>query len=316
MKDIFKTNWFLILISVLSAILIWVYVVYEINPMYEMTIRKLPVEYLNQSSDFDTGKLTVLSANSETVDLKVKGKRSVLSKVKTSDIRCTINMGDVKSSGTYSFPLNISFNVDGVEVVSKNPYNISLNIDKVVTEEKEIKIETVGKPADGYIAESVEYTPLKIRLTGAKSIVSKVKTAAIKVDLTGAADTISGRYKVKLYDSEGNEYDNESISKNITYTELKYNIFQSGSISVNPVLSDEINRYGEKLTVSKIKPSKLTVIGDKRVMLKLDKLDTEEINVSGIRNGDTVKVKISELPENSYFDGETDEVEITFSTEE
>ena len=88
MKDIFKTNWFVALVSFLCAVVIWVYVVYQINPMYETTVRKIPIKYMYQSSDFDSGKLMILSSNSETADIKIRGKRSTVSKLKRDDIQC------------------------------------------------------------------------------------------------------------------------------------------------------------------------------------------------------------------------------------
>lgn len=314
MKDIFKTNWFLVVVSILSAIVIWVYVVYQINPMYETTIRNVPVNYTGMSDDFDTGKFTILSTNSENVDIKIRGKRSVISKLKKDNINCSVNMSDVVADGSYTLPFSINFNVDGIEVLSKNPYNIVLNIDDVVTKEKEINIDTQGKPEDGFIAESVEYSPLKIRLTGARSIVNKIDSAGITVDLNGATDTISGRYKVKLYDKNGEEFTDDRISKNVTYTELKYNIFQAKSVEVSASLSSDTNNLGKKIKVSKIKPSKVTVIGDKRELMNIDKLKTKKIDVSNIKDGDTVTVELDELPENTRLEGDSMEVEITFKT--
>ena len=316
MKDIFKTNWFLAVISVLVAIIIWVYVVYQENPMYETTIKNVPVNFTKLSDDFETGKLTVLSSNTKSVDIKIKGKRNVIAKVKRDSINCSVNMSDISSEGSYTLPFSINFNVDGVEILSKKPYNISLKVDDVITKEKEIKIDTQGKPAEGFIAESVEYSPLKIRLTGARSIVNKIKSAGITVDLNNATDTISGRYKVKLYDKNGEEFTDERINKNVTYTELKYNIFQTKQVEVSASLSSDTNVYGKKIKVSKIKPSKFTVIGDKRELMNIDKLKTEKIDVTHVKDGDVVKIKLDELPEDIRLEEKTEEVEITFKTAE
>lgn len=315
MKDIFKTNWFIMAVSLLSAILIWIYVVYEINPMYETVIRKVPITYTRQSEDFENGKLSVISMDSETVDVKIKGKRSTISKLKADDINCTVSMSDVQSAGEYSLPISVSFNTDGVELLSKNPYKLSMEVDNVITVEKKIEIETTGKPASGYIAESVEYSPLQIRLTGAKSAVKKINKAMISVDLTDAEDTIAGRYKVKLYDKNGNEFVDDSINKNITYTELKYKIYQSKNIDINAVLSSDSNYYG-KVSVSKIKPSSLEVHGDKRVMLKLDKIDTKKIDVSHVKDGTTLTVELEDIPEDMRIENDVKKVEVTFKVED
>lgn len=315
MKDIFKTNWFLMAVSVLSAILIWIYVVYEISPMYELNMKKVPITYISRSEDFENGKLTVTSLNSETVDIKIRGKRSVISKLKKDDINCSVNMADVKKSGIYSLPINVSFNTDGVELMSKNPYKLSMTVDNVVTVEKKIEIETSGKPADGYIAESVEYNPLKIRLTGAESAVKNVDKALITVDLTGAKDTIVGRYKVKLFDKKGNELEDEDISKNITYTELTYKIYKTQKVDINPVLSSDTNMYG-KVGIKKIKPASVTAMGDKRIIMKIDGINTEEIDVRHVKDGDVLTVKLEDISDDVRFEGDISEVEITFEVEE
>jgi len=64
--------------------------------------------------------------------------------------------------------------------------------------------------------------------------------------------------------------------------------------------------------VDKIKPASLTVIGDKRELLNIDKILTEEINVRYIKDGDTITVKIEDLPENTRLEKEVTEVEVTF----
>jgi len=312
MKDIFKTNWFLVVISILSAIIIWIYVVYQVNPMYETTIRNVPVNFTKQSKEFSSGKLALLSTSSETVDIKIRGKRSTVSKINRNSINCNVNMSEITSEGAYTLPFGINFNVDGIEVLSKAPYNITINVDDVITKELDINIDTTGTPAEGFIAESVEYTPLKIRLTGAQTIVKKVKDAKILVDLKNATDTVSGRYKVKLYDKNGQEFEDERIKKNITYTELKYNIFQTKDTEISATLSSDKNSRGQIVKVDKIKPASLTVIGDKRELLNIDKILTEEINVRYIKDGDTITVKIEDLPENTRLEKEVTEVEVTF----
>ncbi len=312
MKEIFKTKWFMAGISFLCAVVVWVYVVYQINPMFETTIRKVPIKFMYQSEDFDSGKLTMLSTSAETADIKIKGKRSTVSKLKRDDILCSVDMTDADSAGSYSLTLKVNFNIDGIELTSKSPYSVNVVVDDVITVEKDIDIDVHGKPADGFIAESVEYSPLKIRLTGARSIVKKIKTAKITTDLTGASDTISGRYKIHLYDKDGNSFEDDRVSTNITYTELKYNIFQNKTLQIKAELSNSANNRGEKVSVSKIQPSKLSVIGDKRELLNIDELETEKIDVSHVKDGDTVKVKLKNLPENARLEEEIQEVEVTF----
>lgn len=316
MKRLLKSNWFLFTCSLLAAMLIWIYVVYEINPIFETTIKNVPINYIKYSEDFSNGKLAALSKSHETVNVKIKGKRGTLSKVKRESVYCNVNMSDVNVAGTHKIPISVSFDISGVELVSKDPYNVMVQVDKVVTRELDINVETKGTPADGYIYDSIEYATDKIRITGADSVVGKVKSAKISVDIAGKTDSQNGRYKILLMDKNGDEVSDEGISKNISYVELKCNILRLKELKVSPKLSDKVTYNGKKVTVDKISPDKIAVLGSKTLLSSVDEIETEEINVNRLKDGDTVKAKLSELPQNVKFeDEEIKEIEITFKVE-
>ena len=57
MNEVVRKNWFLLLISLLVSIVIWIYVSYVVNPTYVKKINDIPIVYNNLSSDFESGKL-------------------------------------------------------------------------------------------------------------------------------------------------------------------------------------------------------------------------------------------------------------------
>ncbi len=310
MKNLFKSNWFLMGISLFSAIIIWIYVVYQISPVFETSIKNVPITFSKYSEDFDNGKLTVLSTNTDAVTVKVKGKRGTLAKLTRDRINCSVNMSDITKAGTHKIPIMVSFDVSGVELVSKDPYNVSVVVDKVVTEEVDITVQTKGTPAQGYIYDSIEYSVDKIRLTGAKSVIDKVRTARIGVDITGKTESQSGRYKIVLLDKNGEEISDDGISKNISYVELKCNILKLKAVKVNPVLSDVKTYAGHKVAVSKITPEEINVLGSKNAVTALEKLDTKKINVRYAKDGDKIIAELEEIPENIRLEQEIEKVEV------
>ena len=64
MKNFYKSNTFLAIVSVICAIIIWIYVVYEVNPLYETWVEDVPVQCVNTSSLFDDGSLVLVNENS------------------------------------------------------------------------------------------------------------------------------------------------------------------------------------------------------------------------------------------------------------
>ena len=316
MKKLFDSNWFTITLSVLAALIIWIYVVYEINPTFETTIKNVPVNYVRYSEELTNGKLSVLSKSSETVNVKVKGKRTTLARVTRDSVYCSVNMTDVDVAGTHKIPIAVSFDISGVELVSKDPYNAVVQVDKVVTQEMDIAVETSGTPADGYIYDTIEYSTDKIRITGAKSIVSKIKKAGITVDIANKTESQSGRYKIILTDANGNVIDDSGISKNISYVELKCNILRLKELAVNAVLSAKTTAGGKKVSVKSVTPAKLNVLGSRTAVEALDKLKTEKINVSYVKDGAEIEVKLEELaPGIKLEDEELETIEVILKVE-
>ncbi len=314
MKNFFKTNWLTLTISFLSALIIWIYVVYQVNPTFETTVRNVPITYTKHSEEFTNGKLVLSGANTETVNVKIRGKRTLVAKITRDDINCTVDLSGVESSGTHKLPINVSFNTSGIELVSKDPYRISVNVDDVITEELPVQVVTKGTPKDGYIYDTLEYNKDTVRITGARSVIKNVKKAKVVVDITGKSDPINGRYKIILTDAEGKELPETGITKNISYLEIKCNILQLKEVSVKVNLSSDKTLQGKKVT-AKANPDKLNVMGNKTTLATVTEIATERVDVRYVKDGDKVTIKLEEIPESLRTEGDVKEVEIEFKVE-
>lgn len=311
MKNFFKTNWITLSISLLSAILIWIYVVYQINPIFETTVRNLPVSYVKYSDAFTTGKLVVASENVETANVKIKGKRSNLSKLSKEDIICTVDMSGVTSSGTHKIPIGVSFNASGIELVSKDPYSVIVAVDDVITNELAVDVTSRGKPGEDFVLDELEYGVNKVRISGPETLVKKVKKARVIVDVTNKVESFSGRYKIILEDKEGNLLPEAGITKNISYIEVKSNILYQKQVNVVAELSHTKTSDGKTVTANVV-PEKVKLIGNRSVLTDIDNVRTESINVLNVKNKDKIKVKLNGIPENVKVEGGKTEVEVTF----
>ena len=94
MKKLYKSNTFLAAVSFIFAVFIWIYVVYDVNPMFETWITDVPVECINVSNLFDDGNLVITGQNENlieggtNIDIRIKGKRSVVSSIKKKNFNC------------------------------------------------------------------------------------------------------------------------------------------------------------------------------------------------------------------------------------
>lgn len=156
MKKFLNSNTFYAIISVIIAILLWVYVVYDVSPSYEMWIEDVNIKCINKSTLFDDGSIAISGDNDkflnggETIDIKIKGKRNLVSSVDKDDIICTLDMITVTGGGSYSLKPDIEIKTSGVEIVSTSKSNIKFDVENINQHDIEVEIKTKGKLQKGY----------------------------------------------------------------------------------------------------------------------------------------------------------------------
>ena len=197
MKKLLKSDSFLMVLSVFIAILLWIYLVYDQNPMHEKWLSSVPVKYTNQSVDFENGKLVVLEGALDKVEVKIRGRRSAVSGVDISSVVCSANMGEIKDSGSYTLPVTFTSSVYGIELVQKKPNSVTVVVDRVITEEVKIEVSKSGEVAQGYISGEIECNPMTVKLTGPSTLVRSVGKAIVNVDLASADKDIANLCKNK-----------------------------------------------------------------------------------------------------------------------
>jgi len=288
----YKTDWFLRISSLVIAIVLWYYVVYQENPMYSAWFSNVQIAQHNLSEDFDNGKLVILNISNEEVDIKVSGRRRLIAAVADrTPANVYIDMSNVTAAGRYELPINVNFGIDGVAIDQIKPDTCTVVVDKVVTAERNIDVVTKGAPADGYSADEVVISPSVVKLTGPQTIVDTVAECSITVDLTNAADDVKGLYKIKLYDSKGEEITDTSIIKNIEYTDVYCPVSVVKTVPVVASLSAMTNSEGKTVTAV-CEPETISVKGKTDLLNNISQVYTGVINVSGITESTETEIEV------------------------
>lgn len=133
------------------AFFIWFYAVKNDTALYEEYFSSIPVDIVNQSG------FSVLSGDDVTVDVTLSGKRSVINRISTSDIRAFIDMSSITSAGKYKFDVQYEL-PNGVSLVKSTSNSITVYADNtssvsvpVITEITNFMLE------DGYGAWTQRY---------------------------------------------------------------------------------------------------------------------------------------------------------------
>jgi len=205
------------LVSVLIAFGIWVYVVTVVSPESENTFYNIPVVLTNASVMQDKG-LMVVSDDTPTVTLQLKGNRTDLNGLKNSDITVTADLSRINGSGEQklNYDVYVTGNPNAFEVVGQNPGQITLLIAEWATKEVPVQVLFRGSLGLDYIAYEDELTLSSeyVTLTGPKEVVDQIAQARVEVSLDGRVESVNESYRYTLCSGNGEPVDAASITTN------------------------------------------------------------------------------------------------------
>jgi len=235
------------IISVVIALVLWVYVVGEINPTVTKTLDNIPVKLLNTENHASKG-LVALNATDMSVSLTVEGKRADILSLNSSNVLVTADLFGYYGLGENYINVNVEL-PNGIALVESKPSKIKVIIDELVTESKPVKINYTGTLKDGIEPGQRTVKPESVEIYGARSIADTVLYIGADVD-TSKLSNESTTLKIKA---------------------LPYN--GSGEVVNNIKLADDTIQVTTKLMSTKVVQLSVGVIGQESPDLQITSLD-------------------------------------------
>lgn len=298
MKSFFAKDAALKIISFIISIILWIYIIAVIDPAVDVTVRDIPIQYIEQIKLADKG-LSVLDYNKPTVEVKIRGSRKRLAKLDAKNVAATVDLSSVTEIGTHSLPVNITVPYEYQEVIFKKPSVVDVTVDKIVEERKNIEIIAKNGLKSGYIAGDIKVTPSSVLLKGASAIVNQVSSAKVELDYVESSADIYQSAKIMLFDSAGQllESDNR-LYQDVTSVDLYCPVMELKTVPVKVrytgYLPGNIDSDDVKFTVI---PSAVTIYAESDVVRNIDSISTLEVPLNNIRRTTETTVDL-QIPDN------------------
>lgn len=206
-----------IALSLLIAIVFWLYVDDVQGSKISETYYRIPIEFIGAEDTLPNRGLMLTEGEDITIDLKLSGPRILISGLDKNDIRIQVDLTNISAVGTYTLNYEILFpdNVDRSRISREYASRsmVTVKIEELYTKTVPVEVSVSGEVADGYIymAERLVLDPANLIVSGREEDVEKVAAARIKLDLTGATSSISRKFDYELLDTEGNVIEAEGI---------------------------------------------------------------------------------------------------------
>ncbi len=196
----------LIIISVISAIIIWAAIAFGTDTEIDKTIQisSLQIRYLNEETLADKGLALVLPEKAEQYSLKVRGSRNEIVKAMDS-ITIDVDLSDVTEAGEQEVEWSISGKPSAVSIQDSFD-TVSVTIDTLTTKEVDVNVRSEIDSGGMYIVS----TPRResVSISGAASELEQVDHIEIFIDTAMITQDISRDYPITFVDSEGEELNN------------------------------------------------------------------------------------------------------------
>ncbi|UCE85377.1 MAG: hypothetical protein JSU66_13670 [Deltaproteobacteria bacterium] len=125
--------------------------------------------------------------SSDEINIRVLGTRAALRNVEPQRLEYTIDVSGVKP-GVAEFEVDVSRIVlpRGARILSRSPAEIDLTFERRGSRTVRVRPEPTGEPAVGFVLAGIQVEPQKVRITGARRSVQRMKEIATEpIDVTG-----------------------------------------------------------------------------------------------------------------------------------
>lgn len=281
-------------ISLLLAFSFWLFVTIGEGPESERVFN-VYVTYRNMGEG-----LTLLEPLDK-VEVKIRGSKQRISTIKESSIVAYIDLKDL-DTGTHNLEVKIE-SPSFLRVVEIYPSRISFYLDKILTIEKNVRIDFIGSLKTGLIIDEPEVTPNKISITGPSKKIETIRDVSITIDLTTINSDVTLTSIPKIKDGLGNDISGLSFTPSIVTINLKVkSILSSKVVPVIPKFTGELSGdYGiKKVSIS---PSILTILGKVDDLSNIEYLLTEDIKITNLTESKIFTTKVI-VPDNLELKGE------------
>lgn len=287
------------IISLLTAIALWLYVIAVVDPDEKKVIENIPITITN-ANEVLKDDFVIYPKEDFKTDITVQGKLSEIQKLNKNNVHIYGELiNPVEGQNIVNLRTNISNRVS--RELKDNTFVVDL--EKKISKTVELTVDV--PPAMKNSVEEVDPEVKEIEVSGPRSLVNKVDKAVAVLNYNEERDKDEARMelKVKAVDKDNKAVDVE-LSQKTVKVDVKY--------TVEKLVPVKLNYDGEEFNVNEftVTPEKLTVRGRADLVNGLEYIYTERLGDKELKGDEDKKVKI-EIPENTRIKGDISEVTIS-----
>lgn len=296
MKRKWTDNIGLKVMSLLFAVVLWLIVVNTSDPIDSQVYRGIKVNVTHEEVVTNTGKTYRIVDDTDTVNVTVRAKRSILSKIKKEDITATADMKEMELSS--QIPITVTVQGYTIEEAYSTPKNLQVVTEYSAKTKFPITASTIGTLRDGYVIGELKPNPETITIFGPESLVNRISKVVAKVDVTGLSQDKTLPAELTFYDSAGNVIDQSLLENNLGESGVYVDVKLMNTKTVGLQFDTDGVQAAEGYTISSVtfEPKEVQIIGVSEELKKQDVIEIpkEALNFKDLTESTETVVNIEQ----------------------
>ncbi|MCI8566711.1 MAG: hypothetical protein HFI39_10400 [Lachnospiraceae bacterium] len=309
MKEKLTNNWGLKLISVCLAMLMWLVVINESNPIERRSVTVTNIKYLNEDVVIDSGKTyTVGELENRGISISVPVRKQDARKVQGDDFQIVIDLAKIGPYGTVEIDVEWLGSGDREYEITESEITwrtttVTVTLEDIIERTYPVLLKTTGEPADEYIlGEESVVSPRSVTIKAPQSVMERIRSAGIEVNINGLNSEASGEAALILYDVAGEElildYEEfEEFEFSISQQKIAYTIplLKTKEVRLNFAPPEGTVAEGYRYTGRQGGNQTVHIAGLRGVLADIDTIEipSEALNLEGARQNVELELDIS-----------------------
>ena len=274
-------------------------------------------------ADLARNGLAVFGEYTDQITVSVSGPKNRINRLEEDELKAYVDVSEVTESGKTK--LNIDLHGADRYEYTVSPSSIRVFVDE--NDEKDIPVhidETYDIIPDSYSYELVSDTEY-VTVKGAKSVLDKIRSAKVYVELGTITAGFSRRDRITFVDENGKEVEGGYFSSDVTSVGIDVKVYTEKTVPlVSSFKYGWIKAANVKVTTT---PSQITLRGDPRKLADINEVKLPEIDettldtvstgmVNPILEDGVVAVNLTEKIQRKVELVKTEKVTVTLNTED
>lgn len=293
------------LLSIIMGAIVWLIAIDQENPLIT---QPYPEQLTIQVRGLAPQLQLAQHLNPETLAVVLEAPKKTWATLKASDIQAHLDLTGLRK-GTYDLPINVEVANPEVSVQSRNPAELHVQLDDIISKSVPVRVQIMDSAAFGYDWQTPTSNPLLVTVQGPSSQVERVVAADVPIYLRGAKSQIERFDKISPVDSVGQTVDLLEVVPDVVEVVVPVERWpdrKEVAVRVDLVGSPA---SGYRLDAIKVEPDTVVLRGSSDALDKVPGfVTTQQLTVQNATTDLRAKVKLLLPARVTAFEGDTIDV--------